>query len=57
MNQFPPAAMGVQILLTDVVCTGQEEWLSNCSQQSHEGECMHSEDVRLVCLPPETTPG
>ena len=49
------------IALSAVRCSGVEQTLSECqiyvNASVSEIDCEHSEDVQLVCLPPELQPG
>ena len=43
------------IWLDNVVCTGEEEAITQCSHQDYgENNCGHSEDVSIVCLGKQT---
>ena len=56
-----PASSGA-IFLSEVMCSGMEQTLSECNigiaaVPNVIIKCDHNEDVQLVCLPPEIPPG
>ena len=59
MAGYPGGPAG--IFLSEVQCTGEEAQLSECTigVRINTGpiNCQHSEDVQLICLPPEIPTG
>ena len=57
LNVFPASADRVPIQLANVVCNGTKHSLSQCSSSSPPSSCTHIDDVKIVCIPPQTPPG
>ena len=61
INTLPVGGSLIPIQLTNVICTGEEQLLTECPALVIAGNpqlaCNHEDDVRLVCLTPDRTPG
>ena len=39
------------IFLDNVACTGEEVMLTSCAYDSNTGDCFHSDDAGVTCVP------
>ena len=43
------------ILMDDVICTGLEDGLINCTFDNNTGDCSHSNDAGVICYSPPSS--
>lgn len=54
ISNFPPANYYSPIFMDDMMCTGFERNLVNCSYHPRDN-CDHREDIGLACIPADRT--